>query len=94
MVVAKDLIVRLPPHLREAVSNKVKSGAFSDENDVIVQSVQALFDEEAEIQRWLRHSVAPTYDKVIAGEPTLTADEVAQSLTAHIDRRRAEKTDR
>jgi Arc/MetJ-type ribon-helix-helix transcriptional regulator len=91
---ADDMTVRLPPHLREAVSDRVRSGQFANENDVIVSSIQALVDDDAEIERWLRHSVAPTYDKVVAGEATLTADEVARNLTAHIDRRKAEKTDR
>jgi len=69
---------------RDAVIDKVERGEFANENDVIVRSVQALVDEKAEIDQWLRQSVAPTYDKVVAGQAISSASDVLDRLKSHM----------
>jgi Arc/MetJ-type ribon-helix-helix transcriptional regulator len=81
MAHAKEIVVRLPEHLQEAVSNKVLSGEFGSENELIVESVRALVEGDADIEHWLRNIVAPTYDSVMSGEPTRSAAAVLDALT-------------
>ncbi|WP_407048187.1 type II toxin-antitoxin system ParD family antitoxin [Methyloraptor flagellatus] len=45
-----------------AVREKVASGAYRSESDVVVAGLRALQDREDETERWLHETVGPTYD--------------------------------
>ncbi|QCI65945.1 type II toxin-antitoxin system ParD family antitoxin [Phreatobacter stygius] len=44
------------------VKEKVSSGAYASESEVIRESLRALQERDVAVERWLRDEVAPTYD--------------------------------
>jgi len=65
------MIVTLPPQLENFVNERVRSGAFKTESDVIAEALRALQDREAEIaevREWLRKELQIGIDQIRRGE--------------------------
>ena len=71
---------------------KVASGAYASESEVI-EGLLALEAQEADIERWLKETVAPTYDRIQSGEEALILiDEVFDGLLKRSEARKTQKT--
>jgi putative addiction module CopG family antidote len=76
--------------MAKMVKDKVASGAYENESDVIQDGLRALQARDAVVERWLRDEVVPTFDRVASGkEELLSAHEVFSGLES---RYRARKT--
>jgi len=72
---------------------KVASGAYASESEVIGEGLLALEAQEADIERWLKKTVAPTYDRIKSGEDALILiDEVFDGLLKRSEARKTQKT--
>ncbi|MDR1213987.1 MAG: type II toxin-antitoxin system ParD family antitoxin [Propionibacteriaceae bacterium] len=82
MRTTKQLSITLTLELAAVVEAKVASGEYSSDSEVIRDGLRSLLARDRAVERWLAEVVAPTYDRVAAGqEPTLTA-EMRQHLHA------------
>jgi len=69
------------------VKDRVASGAYSSESEVIREGWRALDERGSVVERRLREEVIPTYDACKAGiEPTQPLDETMKRLAEHMDR--------
>jgi len=59
--------VTLPRDVAQMVRDKVASGAYENESDVIRDGLRALQARDAVVESWLRDEVVPTFDRVSNG---------------------------
>jgi antitoxin ParD1/3/4 len=86
MRTTQSLSVTLPIEMAKMVKDKVLSGDYASESEVIRDGLRSLMARDAAIEKWLVEEVVPTFDAVMAGtEPLLTPEEVKRNLNAHID---------
>jgi antitoxin ParD1/3/4 len=83
----QQLSITLPVEMARLVKDKVASGAYASESEVIREGLRALQERDAAVERWLREEVAPSFDAHRA-DPSAARplSEVAASLEAFMDR--------
>lgn len=91
MRTTQQMSITLPVEMAALVKEKVASGAYASESEVIREGLRALQDRDAAIERWLREDVAPAYDRHMAnpGEAKPLA-EVSSRLRQHMNTARKE----
>ena len=62
MTLAKESNVILPADRSERVREKVRSGKYASESELIAESLVALEERDAEIENWIDEQVVPAYD--------------------------------
>ena len=79
----QQLSITLPNELAEAVKEKVSSGQYATESEVIRDGLRALMARDRAVDRWLRDQVGPAYD-ALKTDPSrgVTAKQVRERLTA------------
>lgn len=88
-----SVAITVPEEMAERLRAKVASGAYASESEVIGDGLRALDAEEAEIERWLKETVRPIYDRVKNGQEALIPiDEVFDGLLERHEARKARKT--
>ena len=81
MRTTRQLSITLPNQMAEALRERVRSGQYASESEVIRDGLRALFAQEAAVETWLRDEVAAAYDAAEADPASAaTADEVRQRL--------------
>jgi antitoxin ParD1/3/4 len=76
-----------------AFAQRSLRGAYASESEVIGEGLLALEAQEADIERWLKETVAPTYDRIKSGEEALILiDEVFDGLLKRSEARKTQKT--
>jgi len=90
-----SLSITLPHEMAQMVKDKVASGAYASESEVIRDGLRALQARDAAVERWLHESVAPIFDRVMAGEEELfDAAEVFSGAEARYRARKSKKAAR
>lgn len=78
--------ITLAPDLAQLVREKVASGAYASEQDVIRESLAALTAGEAATDAWLHDEVLPTLDAHDANPSrAVPIDEAERVLHARVD---------
>ncbi len=67
MRTTQQLSITLPLEMAALIKNKVLSGAYATESEVIREGIRALEERDVAVERWLREEVAPAYDAYKAG---------------------------
>lgn len=62
----RQLSITLPLEMAEMVKEKVASGDYASESEVIRDGLRALKDRDAAVESWLRREVAEAYDEYVA----------------------------
>jgi antitoxin ParD1/3/4 len=85
MSAPKEIQITIPADLAARLKDKMETGRYSSESDVIAESLSALHEREAEIESWLVNDVGPAYDRWMA-DPTRTVsiNEAFESLDRRI----------
>jgi antitoxin ParD1/3/4 len=79
----RQLSITLPNEMADALRERVRSGQYASESEVIRDGLRALFAQETAVEAWLSDEVAAAYDAAKADPTsTATADEVRQRLAA------------
>jgi antitoxin ParD1/3/4 len=60
----KQLSVTLPNQMAKQVRNKVVSGEYASESEVIREGLRALHARDRAAERWLNEVAAPAYDAI------------------------------
>jgi antitoxin ParD1/3/4 len=91
----QSLSITLPHDMAQMVKDKVASGAYASESEVVRDGLRALQARDAVIERWLHESVIPVFDRVMSGEERLLdAAEVFSELESRYRARKSKKTAR
>jgi putative addiction module CopG family antidote len=69
--------------MADALRERVRSGAYASESEVVRDGLRALFARDQAVEAWLRDQVAAAYD-ALAADPNdvATADAVRAQLAA------------
>ncbi len=62
MRTTQQMSITLPTEMARLIKDRVASGAYATESEVIREGLRALQERETAVERWLREEVAPTYD--------------------------------
>ena len=83
MRTTRQLSITLPNDMADALRERVRSGAYVSESEVIRDGLRALFARDQAVESWLREEVTAAYD-ALAADPTdvATAAEVRAHLAA------------
>ena len=91
----QSLSITLPHDMAQMVKEKVASGAYASESEVIRDGLRALQARDAAIERWLHDSVVPVFDRVMKGEEKLLdPGEVFSGLESRYRSRKSKKAAR
>lgn len=93
MRTTQALSITLPLEMAQMVKNKVSSGEYASESEVIRDGLRALAARDAAMERWLRQEVVPTIEAHDANPSRgLSAEETRKQLQAHMNLRSGQKT--
>lgn len=83
MRTTQQLSITLPNDMADVVKEKVRSGEYASESEVIRDGLRALLARDRAVENWLVQQVGPAYDALKA-DPSraLTSDEVRARLAA------------
>ncbi len=66
MRTTKQLSITLPNNMADALKERVASGRYASESEVVRDGLRALFSQEEAIERWLSTEVVVAYDELCA----------------------------
>ena len=66
MRTTKQLSITLPTGMADAVKERVASGAYASESEVLRDGLRALFARDEAVEAWLRSDVVAAYDELRA----------------------------
>ena len=90
MRTTQSLSITLPLEMAQMVKEKVASGEYATESEVIRDGLRTLQARDNAMEKWLREEVLPAYDAARADPSALIpADEVFGSLEARYAARKA-----
>ena len=81
MRTTKQLSITLPTNMAEALKERVTSGAYASESEVVRDGLRALFAREEAVETWLRTEVVASYDELRA-DPSRAVS--AADMRAHL----------
>ncbi|MBP2548689.1 Arc/MetJ-type ribon-helix-helix transcriptional regulator [Neorhizobium galegae] len=82
---SRSFQITLPADLADLLHEKVASGEYASESEVIRQGLLTLAMEDSAVQRWLQDEVAPTYDRYSRDPASASSlDEAMARLDARI----------
>lgn len=86
MRTTQSLSITLPLEMAKMVKDKVESGEYATESEVIRDGLRSLAARDAAIEKWLREDVVPIA-RQIKNDPgsALSAQETWRRLQAHMD---------
>ncbi|WP_296183264.1 type II toxin-antitoxin system ParD family antitoxin [uncultured Mobiluncus sp.] len=81
MRTTKQLSITLPNNMAEALRQRVDSGEYASESEVIRDGLRALFARDAAVEQWLRTEVVEAYDELRANpDQAITSAELKKQL--------------
>ena len=91
MRTTKQLSITLPNNMADALKERVASGAYASESEVIRDGLRALFSQEDAVERWLRTEVVAAYDELRADpSEAISAEDMRAHLAAFHEKRTSE----
>lgn len=81
MRTTKQLSITLPNSMADALKERVASGAYASESEVVRDGLRALFSQEQAIDRWLTTEVVAAYDELRTDPSSaISSDDMRQHL--------------
>lgn len=82
----QSLSITLPLEMAQMVKDKVASGEYATESEVIRDGLRSLVARDAAMEKWLRDEVVPTIEALDTGTmSTMPLEEVRKRLHTRID---------
>ena len=60
----KQLSITLPNEMADLIKEKVRTGEYASESEVIRDGIRALLSRERAVENWLHDQVGPAYDRL------------------------------
>lgn len=86
MRTTRQLSITLPNEMADALRERVQSGEYASESEVIREGLRALWARDQAVEAWLQSEVAEAYDALVA-DPSRGID--ADKLRARLTSKRA-----
>lgn len=64
MRTTKQLSITLPTNMADALKQRVASGAYASESEVVRDGLRALFAREEAVDTWLHTEIVASYDEM------------------------------
>lgn len=93
MRTTKQLSITLPNSMAEALKERVASGAYASESEVVRDGLRALFAREEAIETWLRTEVVASYDELRADPSRAISSAEMRTHLAELHARRLAERD-
>jgi antitoxin ParD1/3/4 len=77
----RQLSITLPNDMADALRDRVRTGEYASESEVIREGLRALFARDQAVEVWLQTKVAAAYDAAVA-DPTRAVS--AQAVRARL----------
>jgi len=83
MRTTKKMSITLPNEMADLVKDKVRTGEYASDSEVIREGLRALMARDRAVENWLHNQVGPAYDALKA-DPSraVTVDQVRARLAA------------
>lgn len=83
MRTTRQLSITLPNEMADALRERVQSGEYASESEVIREGLRALLARDQAVEAWLHGEVAEAYDALVA-DPSrgVSAEELRARLAA------------
>jgi antitoxin ParD1/3/4 len=83
MRTTRQLSITLPNEMADALRERVQSGEYASESEVIREGLRSLWARDQAVEAWLHGEVAEAYDALMA-EPSrgVSADDLRRRLAA------------
>jgi putative addiction module CopG family antidote len=91
MRTTQQLSVTLPKEMAQMVRNKVASGEYASESEVVRDGLRALQARDRALETWLRTDVVAAYDDAKANPSSLLSSSQARAKVAALHKRTAKK---
>ena len=92
MRTTQQMSITLPIEMARLVKEKVSSGAYASESEVIRDGLRVLQERDMAVERWLREEVASTFDAYKAApdetSPLSDAAERLDAFMANVEQRK------
>ena len=83
MRTTRQMSITLPVEMADAVRERVRSGQYASESEVVRDGLRALIARDQAVEEWLQGEVASAYDAMQANpEDVLEAADVRAHLAA------------
>jgi putative addiction module CopG family antidote len=83
MRTTRQLSITLPNEMADTLHERVRSGEYASESEVIRDGLRVLFARDAAVDAWLRDEVAAAYDALTGDQSRgVTARELRERLAA------------
>lgn len=86
MRTTRQLSITLPNDMADALRERVRSGDYASESEVIRDGLRALFARDQAVEAWLRTEVADAFDSLTAAPSDVVT---AGDVRAHFAAKRA-----
>ena len=85
----RQLSITLPNEMADALRERVRSGEYASESEVVRDGLRTLFARDQAVERWLHDEAATAYDELRADPSTaISASDVRAYLAQlHAERR-------
>ena len=81
MRTTKQMSITVTLDQAQMIAYKVASGQYATESEVVRDGLRILMARDQTVETWLRDTVVPEYDCVVAGETALaSSDEVRRQF--------------
>ena len=91
MRTTQQLSVTLPKEMAQMVRNKVASGEYASESEVVRDGLRALQARDRALETWLRTEVAPAYDEAKASPSSLLSSTAVRAKLSALNKRTTKK---
>ena len=83
MRTTRQLSITLPNEMADTLAERVRSGQYASESEVIRDGLRTLFARDAAVEAWLQDEVATAYDALVADPPrAITGRDLRERLSA------------
>lgn len=93
MRTTKQLSVTLPTQMADSVKERVASGEYASESEVVRDGLRALFAREEAIENWLRTEVVAAYNELRANPSSAISSSQMRARLAEVHRQRKAERD-
>jgi antitoxin ParD1/3/4 len=91
MRTTQQLSVTLPKEMAQMVRNKVASGEYASESEVVRDGLRALQARDRALETWLRTEVVPAYDEAKANPSSLLSRAAVRAKLTTLHKRTTKK---
>jgi antitoxin ParD1/3/4 len=83
MRTTRQLSITLPNAMADALRQRVNSGAYASESEVVRDGLRTLFARDQVLESWLREEVVSAYDELVADPSSgVSVEDVRARLSA------------